>query len=196
MKLHYIRISTSGQNADRQVEQVEKGWIAVKDETSGSVPFVDRSGGAKVMREAESGKLKELKVHSIDRLGRSTIDVLNTIQKLTEYGVNVISHKEGLQTLIDGKENPTAKLVIGILATVSELERNMMLERQREGIQQAKKRGAYKGRPKGTKEDPKEFLAKHKAVQKVIKQGLSIRNAAKLTGVSINTVRKVKTYMD
>lgn len=195
MKAHYIRVSTIGQNTDRQVEQVEAGWEKFLDKSSGSIPFAERSGGARIMKYAEDKKLSELKVHSIDRLGRNTVDVLSTIQTLTALGVNVISHKEGLQTLIDGKENPTAKLVIGILATVSELERSLILERQREGIAVAKKRGAYKGRPSGTHEDEKKFLAKHKKVQKAINQGLSLRDASSVAGVSVNTVRKVKSLM-
>ena len=195
MKAHYIRVSTIGQNADRQAEQVAPGWKEVIEKESGSIPFAERTKGAMIMQYAEDKKLTELKVHSIDRLGRNTLDVLSTIQRLTELGVNVISHKEGLQTLIDGKENPTAKLVIGILATVSELERTLILERQREGIAVAKIKGKYKGRPSGTKEDASAFLAKHKKAQKAINQGLSLRDAVSVADVSVNTIRKVKSLM-
>ena len=147
------------------------------------------------MRMAASNELKELKVHSIDRLGRNTLDVLNTIQELTRLGVNVTAHKEGLQTLIDGKENPTAKLVIGILASVAELERTMILERQREGVEVAKKQGKYKGRKEGSTESKADFLAKHKDVQRLVNQGLSLRQIVAVSKVSINTVRKVKSLM-
>ena len=195
MKAHYIRVSTETQNHERQSEKVEEGWIEIIDKTSGSIPFAERAGGSRVMREATAGNLKELKVHSIDRLGRSTLDVLNTIQALTDKGVNVISIKEGLHTLVDGKENPTAKLIIGILASISELERNMILERQREGIEVAKKQGKYRGRKVGSTESKQEFLAKHKNVQKLIKQGLSLRQIASLANVSVNTVRKVNALL-
>ena len=195
MKAHYIRVSTISQNTERQSEIVEDGWTEVIDKTSGSIPFAERAGGSRIMRMAASNELKELKVHSIDRLGRNTLDVLNTIQELTRLGVNVTAHKEGLQTLIDGKENPTAKLVIGILASVAELERTMILERQREGVEVAKKQGKYKGRKEGSTESKADFLAKHKDVQRLVNQGLSLRQIVAVSKVSINTVRKVKSLM-
>ena len=76
---------------------------------------------SKVLKMAKDGSIDTLLVHSIDRLGRNTLDILQTIQEFTHLGVNVKSEKEGLETLIDGKENPIAKLMINIMATLSEL---------------------------------------------------------------------------
>jgi DNA invertase Pin-like site-specific DNA recombinase len=90
------------------------------DEVSGSVKFSDRNEGKKLMLEIENGNVTELYVHSIDRLGKNTIDILSTINLITSYGCNVIADKEGLQMLIDGKENPIAKMMIGILSTLSD----------------------------------------------------------------------------
>ena len=73
-------------------------------------------------------------VHSIDRLGRNTLDIMQTIQDFTSKGINVVSTKEGLQTLINGKENPIAKMMIGILGTLAEFELARGKERQAEGI--------------------------------------------------------------
>ena len=138
-------------------------------------------------------------VHSIDRLGRNTIDILNTIQSLTDIGINVVSEKEGLSTLINGKVNPTSKLIINILATLSEFELNRIKERQSEGIAKAKARGVYKtnggNKPIETNE---QFLNKDKnnKCYKFIKQGESLRRASALAGVSLGTASKINKMIN
>ena len=88
MKVIYKRVSSVGQNLDRQIKI---GLTPIEDVCSGSVAFKDRTGGKQIL--AMEG-LKELHVHSIDRLGRNTLDILQTIQTLTTKGVNVISEKK------------------------------------------------------------------------------------------------------
>lgn len=192
MKAKYLRVSTVFQQLDRQEDSSMHNY---PEKCSGTIPFEERPQGQLVLRDAESGKLKELHVHSIDRLGRNAINVLQTIQKLTDYGVNLVSQKEGLQTLIDGKENPTAKLIINILASVSEMERNMIRERQLEGIAKAKAKGKYKGRPVGSSVSDEIYLKKYSNVVRELKQGETVRRAAKLCGVSVSTVQKVQERM-
>ena len=188
----YIRVSTLEQKTDRQEVNGVKMFI---DKCSGSIPFVDRLHAQRLMNQAKSGLIDVVEVHSIDRLGRNTIDILNTIQSFTELGVCVVSTKEGLQTLIDGKENPTAKLIINILATLSEFELNMIKERQREGIAKAKARGVYidNGGNK-PKESISVFLnkAKNKACLRELRGGNSIRRSARISGVSTTTAQKIK----
>lgn len=67
----------------------------------------------------------------------------------------------GLESWVNGKENPTFKLIISVLANISEMKRNSLLERQKEGIAIAKAKGIYKGRLKNTTESVDEFLAKY-----------------------------------
>jgi DNA invertase Pin-like site-specific DNA recombinase len=191
-KVHYIRVSTLEQNTDRQKEIVF-GALVFEDKESGTIEFKKRSKGAQIWEMASEGKIEELYVHSIDRLGRNTLDILNTIQYLTSKGVNVKSKKEGFETMIEGKENPIAKLMIGILATLSEFELSRMKERQSEGIAKAKQRGVYKtnGGNKKTESDA-QFLAKA-STKKIIKyylQGNSLRATAKLSERSLSTTQK------
>jgi DNA invertase Pin-like site-specific DNA recombinase len=194
-KVHYIRVSTAEQNTARQKEVVF-GATVFEEKESGLNEFKMRSKGALIWAMAEANELEELHVHSIDRLGRNTLDILNTIQFLTSKGVNVISKKEGLQTMVDGKENPIAKLMVGILATLSEFEINRNKERQREGIANAKAKGVYKENgkhPKRTPETDEAFIAKKvsKLVLKHLKSGESLRRTAKLADVSLGTAQKV-----
>ena len=194
MKALYIRVSTLEQNTDRQTEKGIKTYL---DKISGSVAFNKRPEAKKLLAEVEKGRINEIQVHSIDRLGRNTLDIMQTIQTLTEKGVNVISKKEGLQTIVDGKENPISKMMIGILGTLAEFELTRIKERQAEGIEKAKKKGVYVGRGEGTEESAEVFLnkAKSRKIIKYLSQGESIRRTALLSNSSINTVRKVKAFI-
>ena len=191
----YIRVSTPEQNTTRQKD----GLISIVDICSGSIPFEKRKGGAELMKRVQSGFVGSVSVQSIDRLGRNTLDILTTIKWFTKQGVNIISQKEGLQTLLkDGTENPTAKLMIGILGTLAEFELSRIRERQAEGIAKAKARGVYKTNGGNRSVETKTtFLSKKKNALclKELKRGNSIRRSALLSGVSVITARKVKKYM-
>lgn len=196
MDIKYIRVSTAGQKTDRQEDSNLKLF---KDECSGSIAFADRPKAKKVIKLAEGGGIDSIHVHSIDRLGRNTLDILNTIQFFTNLGVNVVSKKEGLSTLIDGKENPTAKMMISIMATLAEFELNMIKERQREGIAIAKAKGSYKGNGGKPKESIEQFLNKDKNAKcyKLLKhEQLSIRRASAIAGVSVGTANKIKKIIN
>ena len=188
MKAKYIRVSTTEQNIDRQLDFDGAVYI---DEVSGSVAFKERDFAQKLLANKE---ITEVYVHSIDRLGRNTLDIMQTIQYFTSKGINVISEKEGLQTLIDGKENPIAKMMIGILGTLAEFELNRLKERQAEGIAKAKAKGVYRGREKGYREDIGKFTnkASTQSILKFLKEGQSIRRTALLSKTSEGTVKKVK----
>jgi DNA invertase Pin-like site-specific DNA recombinase len=195
--IHYVRVSTLEQKTDRQETSIVMGAEVYTDKCSGSVPFEKRDFGQVLMHEVEAGTIDEVHVHSIDRLGRNTLDIMNTIQFFTENGVNLISKKEGLQTLNeDGSENITAKLLVGILGTLAEFERSRIKERQAEGIAKAKEKGTYKNRPKTggrTAENDKQIIEKYKkTIVKELKNGESVRRTAKVCGVSTATVTKVK----
>lgn len=188
MRVKYIRVSTIEQNTDRQDDFNGKTYT---DECSGSIAFKDRKEASKLLANDE---VSEVLVHSIDRLGRNTIDIMNTIQGFTNRGINVISEKEGLQTIIDGKENPVAKMMIGILGTLAEFELNRAKERQAEGIAKAKAKGSYLGRSKGSSESVEVFTnkASTKAILRYLKMNESISRTAKLSLTSEGLVKKVK----
>jgi len=196
----YIRVSTSEQNIDRQQERGVKEYV---DKCSGVIKFAARPAAKKLLNEITrqqdkinlppNKRISTIKVSAISRLGRNLQDILNTVDFLTHLGICIISEKEGIRTLDDeGKENPTAKMVLSIMATLSEYERELILERQREGIIAAKKRGAFEngGRPKLT---PQEFITKPKnaKVLALLLKGISIRETAFRCQVSNGTVQKV-----
>jgi DNA invertase Pin-like site-specific DNA recombinase len=194
MKIHYIRCSTVLQNSDRQKVESKFYDRVFEDRISGSVEFFARPYGSKIKKLVDKGLVTELSTHNLDRLGRSSRDLLNTIHYLTEKKVNVHITAHGLKTLDDdGKENPVAKLLLSILSCIAEMERTFILERIREGVALAKLRGAYKGRVKG-KESVLKFLSKpkNKSCLQYLQKGYTNTEAAKLSGVHLNTVTKVK----
>jgi DNA invertase Pin-like site-specific DNA recombinase len=188
MKAKYIRVSTKEQNTDRQEDFDGLTYI---DECSGSIPFKNRAEAKKLLDNKE---IREVHIHSIDRLGRNTLDIMQTIQDFTSKGINVISTKEGLQTLIDGKENPIAKMMIGILGTLAEFELSRIKERQSEGIAKAKERGVYSRSRKRGAEDTEVFVnkASTQSILKHLRDNESVRRTALLSKTSEGTVKKVK----
>lgn len=192
MKARYNRISTSTQKLDRQTAKANSNELLFNDVISGAVPFSERPQGIKLVEAINSGNVNYISVASIDRLGRSTVDILQTIAMFTKNGVTLKVDNLGIESITNGNPNQVFKLIISVMSNVSEMERQTLLERQKEGIAIAKANGTYKGRLKGSVNTNKEILAKHKIVVKYLKQKHSLRNTANLSNVSLGTVQKVK----
>lgn len=195
MKARYIRVSTGAQNIARQEEKQSKDEKVYIDIVSGSVTFKDREQGRELIKAIDKGEINYISVSSIDRLGRNLYDILTTLEFFKEKGVITKVDNLGLESLINGIENQAFKLIISVMANIAEMERETLLERQREGIAIAKARGVYKGRELGSKESDADFLAKYKIVVKNLKKGNSIRDTAKICNVSLGTVQKVKNRL-
>lgn len=192
MKARYVRVSTASQNEARQLAKQHPDERLFIDKISGTTPFHKRDQAKVLLDEVAKGNVKYLAASSIDRLGRDTIDVLNTIKNLHEFGVTLKIDNLGLESLVNGKENPTFKLIVSVLANIAEMERTTLRERQLEGIEQAKKRGTYKGRVKGSHETPEQVLAKYPDAVRYLKMGKSIRDVAGRCKISVGTVQKLR----
>lgn len=195
MKATYVRVSTFEQNIARQLEGKEGKvyW----DKVSGTVAFEDREDARQLITDVEAGKIDEVEVHSIDRLGRNAVNVLETIEYFTEQGVNVVSKKEGLRTLMkNGKPNPVAKLLASILSTLAEIDYKNRREAQAEGIARAKAEGKYKGRANGSGLSAAQLVEKHADIRHELSRDHSIRRTAKLTGKAKSTVQRVKKAIE
>jgi len=195
MKILYTRVSTSDQKTDRQRINEKDFNLVIEDHCSGAIQFFERQGGKEILGYIEKGILAQLSVWTIDRLGRNLRDIINTIHFFSERKIPIIFLNQGLRTIDEnGKNNPIANLMISILATVSEMERSQIRERQLEGVRLAKARGVYKGRLQGTTEDVYAFLSKPKnrKALEYLKKGYKMNEAAILAGVHINTMTKIK----
>ena len=197
----YIRVSTKEQNTDRQETDKHEQYI---DVCSGKIAFKERKEGKKLYNLAASGKIKTIKVHSIDRFGRDTLNILNTIQEFTDMGVCIESEKEAIKTCDnEGKQTPTARLLLSVMATLAQFEIEQKKERQMEGIARAKKAGKYKLNAGRSKESSSDFINKDKnqRILKMLEKGAGIREIERtLKGrgekASKDTIRKVKSIAE
>ena len=136
----YIRVSTLDQREDRQLEGVELDRR-----------FTDHVSGKDTNRPQLTALLSFVRegdtvvCHSMDRLGRNLDDLRKLVFGLTERGVRVEFRKENL--VFTGEDSPMANLLLSVMGAIAEFERQLIRERQREGITLAKRRGVYKGRP-------------------------------------------------
>ena len=140
-RIGYVRVSTVDQNTERQLEGVEV------DRT-----FTDKASGKDTSRPELEQLIEFVRegdtvvVHSMDRLARNLVDLRRLVAGLTERGIHVQFIKENLT--FTGEDSPMPTLMLSLIGAVAEFERALIRERQREGIELAKKRGAYRGRKK------------------------------------------------
>ena len=141
MKLFYCRVSTQEQNTARQIELAHN--LGIDDKYI----FTDKQSG----KNAERAELKRMiefaregdtvYCESISRIARNTKDLLNIVETLKQKGVEFVSQKENIDTT-----TPQGEFMLTVFAALAKLERDCILEKQAEGIAEAKKRGVYKGR--------------------------------------------------
>lgn len=139
MKIGYIRVSTQEQNTMRQEVLMESLGV---DEV-----YIDRMSGKNTKRPELKKMMEYVRrgdtviVESISRFARNTRDLLELVEQLTAKGVEFVSRKEAIDTT-----TPTGKFMLTVFGAVAELEREYILQRQREGIAIAKEQGKYRGR--------------------------------------------------
>lgn len=139
MKIGYIRVSTQEQNTIRQEVLMKSLGV---DEV-----YIDRMSGKNANRPELQKMMEYVRkgdtviVESISRFARNTRDLLELVERLTVKGVEFVSRKEAIDTT-----TPTGKFMLTIFGAVAELEREYILQRQREGIAIAKQQGKYTGR--------------------------------------------------
>ena len=179
----YIRVSSLQQNSERQLadtgitfEKVFTEKVSAKD--------TNREAFLAMMEYLREGDT--LHVHDISRLARNTTDLLSTVDALTKRGVAIQFHHEGIKT---GDNSPTGKLVLTLLSGICQMEREMMLLRQREGYEAAKAAGRIAGRGNGRHIPRTEILA-------ALASGGSVRSVASDLGVSTNTISRIKKEMN
>ena len=180
MKVAYIRVSTVEQNEARQMEAmkgfgIDKYFIEKKSGKN----TTDRPQLQAMLNFVREGDT--VYIHSLDRLARSTQDLLNIVEQLQAKGVELHSDKEAIDS-----NTPTGKLMLTMIAAINQFERENLLERQREGIAIAKEQGKYKGRKQVKPEAWEEAYAKYRA-----REIKSISELAKVLGISRPTVYKL-----
>lgn len=197
MKVFYSRVSSDdgSQNPERQLQNLKEFDYVFADMCSGSIPLFERPKGSQIKKLIDQNKLTHLEIHSIDRLGRSTLDVLTVWDEMTKRGITIICRNPNIRNIDEnGKVDKFSELMMSILSTMSTFEREMIRSRQLEGIKLRKERQLYSGRQVGTKDTPERLLQKErsKAILKYIEKGYPVRTIAKVVPCSKTTILKVK----
>ncbi|MFT8322387.1 MAG: recombinase family protein [Bacillus sp. (in: firmicutes)] len=141
MIIGYARVSTVDQNLDRQIRLLSEYGCEkmVQEKFTGTIK--DRDGLNSLLDVIRKGDT--IVVESISRLGRRTLDILSIIQQFEDTDVKFVSIKENMDT-----RTSTGKAMFQMMCVIAELERNLIVERVKEGLEASKKRGKKLGRPK------------------------------------------------
>ncbi len=200
----YARVSSTGDRQDtaRQVADLKR-YAGAAGLTVERI-FEEKMSGAKENRPVlndcveflVSGKADTLLVSELSRLGRTMRLVVDTIDNLTRAGVNIYLQSPGINTLNpDGSKNPLTTMLVAMLSSFAEMEREQIRYRLESGRKQAIAKGVRMGRKPGFKLSSEEVLARYPQVARKVRKGLSVREIAGACGVSTATVQKVKKVL-
>ena len=197
----YARVSTQGQDYERQLAELRE--YARKMEYDVMMEFCEKVSGAKTVAERqalmellsylEDNNVDKVLIYECSRLSRRAIDFLSIIEILTAKKISVYILQNGLETLLpNGQPNPIAQLVIGILAQFNSMERRLIRSRMESGYNHYRAAGGKVGRKVGYQKSESMMKEQYTEEIKLLKKGYSLRNISKITGTSINTIRKCK----
>jgi DNA invertase Pin-like site-specific DNA recombinase len=198
------RVSKESQSYERQIKDLRayansKGYNVVgefNEKVSGATANRDRTALIGLYKLIEKKAIKKLLVWELSRLGRSTLEVLKSLEYFHSNGVSLYVLNYNIETLNrDGSVNPMAQMMITLLAEFSRTERTAIQQRLSSGYKKYRNDGGKVGRKSGSTESKDEFLKKHNDVVKLLKKNTSIRNISKLTEKSTKTIQKVKNLI-
>jgi DNA invertase Pin-like site-specific DNA recombinase len=195
MRVKYNRVSTSQQSGDRYEMDTDKYDLTLFDKVSGTIPFFEREKGKELKKLVEEGKVKELIVEEISRVGRNTGDTINVFQWLDDKEVNVFVRNLGLHSRPNGQKNPIWNMISSVMSSLYQMELENITQRTRVGQLVYIQKGGVMGRKKGTNENDETFINKpknKKILELLKKEKYTIREISKLCEVSFNTIIKVK----
>lgn len=197
----YARVSTNGQDYTRQLNDLRNyaaanSYEVVKEfseKISGAKKVEERAALTELLDYVAKNKVDKVLIYECSRLSRRAVDFLSVIEQLTEQGVSVYILQNGLETLLpNGEVNPIAQLVLGILAQFNSMERSLIRSRMQSGYENFRANGGVVGRKVGYKKSDEQMRAEYAEEIRLLKKGISLANVYRITGTSINTLRKVK----
>ena len=199
----YARVSstTDRQSTDRQVIDLtdfatKNNYEVVKvfeEHISGAAKNTERPVLLECLEFAENNAIDIVLCSELSRLGRNCDEVLKNVLRCKDTHTNLYFQKENLSLFnADGSENPYVNIMIAVLGTAAQLERDNIKFRLNSGRAKYIAEGGVLGRPQGTKKTADQLKAEYPNVVKELKRGTSVRRTAKLCDVSASTVQRVK----
>ena len=199
----YARVSSTNDRQDtgRQIKDLEN--YARSQDIEIVKTYEEHISGAKKIEERQiltecleyctRNSVDFLLLSELSRLGRSTLQVLRSLEMLHEAKVSVYIQNLGLYTLqADGKVNPIASIMVTVLAEMANIERSNIQYRLNSGRANYVANGGKLGRKRGSTKSEEKLREEYKETIALLKKGYSIRNIAKLQGIGISTVQRIK----
>lgn len=200
----YARVSTIVQEYEHQIEQLKEyadkmGYQVVKtfsEKISGTKKVEERMAFMELLEYIEDNPVDKILIYECSRLSRRVLDFLSVVEQLNDKKISLYIHQNGLETLLpNGEVNPIASLVLGILAQFNSMERNLIRNRMESGLKNYIKNGGKMGRHVGYRKSDYQMLQDYPEQVRLLRKNYSIRNIAKITNCSVNTVLKLKRIM-
>lgn len=201
----YARVSSSGsqeqrQTTERQVKSLieyaaSNGLIVERifeEHISGARKNSERAGLQECLAYAKDNQIGVILFSELSRAGRQIWEVLETVKYCVDNKIDMFFQKEGLR-LFDGDQvNPVMAIYIACLSFCAEKERENIAFRLNQGRRLAIEKGVKMGRPEGSVKSLSKLATEYASVIKLLKRGQSVRNTAKICGVSTSTVQRIK----
>ena len=197
----YARVSTKLQEYDRQLSELRAyakrmDYEVVQEfaeKISGAKSVAERQALTELLDFVEVNKVDKILIYECSRLSRRAVDFLTVIENLTAKKISVYIHQNGLETLLpNGTVNPIANLVLGILAQFNSMERSLIRSRMESGYNHHRANGGSVGRKIGYRKSDEQMKQQYTEEIKLLRKGLSLMNIYRITGTSVNTLRKIK----
>ena len=202
----YARVSSIGdrQSTERQVKSLtalatSRGYEVkgiYEEHISGAKTNKERKVLTECLTDAKENRIDLILFSELSRCGRAIWEVLETIKFCADNGINIHFQKEGLTLFRDGKVDSIMAIDISCLGFCAEKERENIYFRLSQGRELAKQKGVKMGRKVGSTKSREQKEQEYAKVIKSLKHGQSVRNTAKICGVSVSTVQRVKKEFD
>ena len=194
------RVSTQQQEFERQINELTEfanrmNLQIVKvfaNKISGAKKNEDRPEIQEMIEYVKNNQIDKVLVLEISRLGRNTLEALKVIELLNEEKICLYVKNYNIETIDEeGKVNPMAQFLVTILLEVARMERTTIKQRMESGYANYRNTGGKVGRKEGFRKTTEQMKAEYVEELKLLRKGISLRNVSKITGTSVNTLRKV-----
>jgi DNA invertase Pin-like site-specific DNA recombinase len=200
----FARVSTSIQEYDRQLNELtalaqRNGWsveAVFSEKVSGAKKNADRKELSRMVDYVQAHHINKVAVTELSRLGRDTLQVLEVIELFNRLGISLYIQNYGIETLTEsGEVNPMSQFLITILAEVARMERKQIRERVESGYKNYRANGGKVGRKEGYRKSESDMREQYSEEIRLLRKGISLRNISKITGTSVNTIRKCQSFI-
>ena len=200
----FARVSTSIQDYERQVNELtavanSNNWNVAAtfcEKVSGAKKNAERKELSKMIDYVRNNNINMVLVTELSRLGRDTLQVLEVIEQFNKLGISLFIQNYHIETLNEnGTINTMSQFLITILAEVARMERKTIRERVESGYKNYRANGGKVGRKEGYRKSDIDMREQYAEEIRILKKGISLRNISKITGTSINTIRKCQNFI-